>query len=70
MKKLFYLLLFIPFVTSCTQNIDLWNENDIENINLENNDIQIDLDESDLIDGTTDEDIDELIDILFDTNSD
>ena len=69
MKKIIYLLLFLLFISSCTY-INLWDETDIENINIENNDIIIDLDESDLIDGTTDEDIDELIDILFDTNND
>lgn len=70
MKRLFYLLLILLFISSCSKNRGLNNENDIENINLEINDIIIDSSERDLIDETTDEDIDELIDILFETNGD
>jgi hypothetical protein len=41
---------------------------ELENINLENLDIYESIDSDDIVDETTQEDIDELIDILFDTN--
>ena len=42
--------------------------NDIENINLEKNEILFESKVENIIDKTTEKDIDELIDILFDTN--
>lgn len=66
MIKLFYSFLLLFFLFSCSNNI---TKNDIEEINLDNKEIDIESTGSEsLIDQTTDKDVDELIDILFDTN--
>lgn len=66
MFKIFYLFLLLIFLFSCSNNI---TKNDIEEINLDNKEINIESSGSEsLIDQTTDKDVDELIDILFDTN--
>ncbi|MDD2871915.1 MAG: hypothetical protein PHS49_08050 [Candidatus Gracilibacteria bacterium] len=66
MNKIIYISLFILLV-SCKENISV---NDIESINLDNNDIITDTSTGEfLIDQTTDKEIDQLIDILFDTSN-
>lgn len=66
MNKIIYISLFILLV-SCKENISV---NDIESINLDNNDIITDTSTWEfLIDQTTDKEIDQLIDILFDTSN-
>lgn len=66
MFKIFCSFLLLTFLFSCSNNI---TKNDIEEINLDNKEINIESSGSEsLIDQTTDKDVDELIDILFDTN--
>jgi thioredoxin-related protein len=75
MKKSF-LLLILLFLFSCSNSSDTLEKeendiliDDIENINLNESDILLEFQDEKLIDDTTEEDIDELIDILFDTNN-
>jgi len=71
MFKITSYLFILLFIFSCSNSDDLVDNigNNIENITLEENDILFDSWYVDLIDDTTEDDIDELIDILFDTNT-
>jgi hypothetical protein len=62
MLKYSYIFFISVLLVSCNKNI---TNNDIEKNNQNNNSS---IKEETLIDDTTDKDIDELIDILFDTN--
>ena len=65
MLKYSYLFLLLLLI-SCTKDI---SNNEVKENNLDNKEVIVDsIDEETLIDETTDKDIDELIDILFDTN--
>lgn len=68
MRKSIYIILSIILISSCSNPPDFTSDLDIENINLDIDEIIIDINDDSLIDQTTEEDIDELIDILFDTN--
>ncbi|MBT3729006.1 hypothetical protein HOF65_03675 [bacterium] len=70
MKKLLYIFLSILFMSSCSNPLDFREKASIEDINLDIDEIIIDINEDSLLDQTTEEDIDDLIDILFDTNID
>jgi hypothetical protein len=57
-------------MSSCSNPLDFREKASIEDINLDIDEIIIDINEDSLLDQTTEEDIDDLIDILFDTNID
>lgn len=67
MIKHIYVFIISFMMISCTNKVTV---EDINDINLDNNDILIDTSSWDsLIDQTSDKEIDELIDILFDTSN-
>lgn len=67
MLKKFNLLFLILFLFSCDES--KMEPTSLESININNEEIIIDTENQEsLIDQTTDKDIDELIDVLFDTN--
>lgn len=66
MNKILYLIFFF-FITSCA-NLNNLSEYNIDDINLNPDDILSESWEVDVIDSTSEDDIDELIDILFNVN--